>query len=881
MKWWQRAIRRRRLEEQLDKELHFHLDRHTNDLIAEGCDPHEARRRARVELGGLEQVREGCRDARGTRWLDDLSQDFRYALRGLRRRPGFTAVVVCTLALGGGATTIMFTVINSVLLKPLSYPDPLRLVSLEEETDWSTASGNRWAFAYPNYLDCKHETRSLTLAALRFGGGTVSGASHAEYVQGQQISSELLTVLGVPLVHGRAFLEAEDRPGGQPVVIISESLWRRQFGGSPSAIGKPLIFEGKAHTVVGVAAGGFPLTRDSDVFTPIGQDSEPRMRNRNAHPGIRVLARLRPDATLAAAQAELAVIGRRLAQQYPDSNKGRTFVAQPLRPFIGNVGSTLWLLLGAVSLVLLIACANIASLLLARAISRDREMAMRAALGAGRGRLMRQCLTESAVFGFLGGALGVLIATVGVRKFIALWPGGLPRADEVQLDWRVLLFALGVSLASGVLFGLAPALRVPSRGLEQTLRAGAKTLMGGSRRLHGVFVVSEVALAVVLLACAAVLGRTLVRLSSLDPGVNIQNVLVTRMALSPGVMTSPAGIRAAWDDALDRARHVPGVQASAMVDTVPMRQGHNQLGYWTTQPAPPPEQQPIALATTVTPDYLAVMGIPLRSGRFFDERDRMDSQPVVVIDDVMAQHAFGGEDAVGKRLWIQAMGPDPLEVVGVVGHVRHWGLAGDDQSPIRAQFYYPFTQVPDQLVRRWSQLSSIAVRTTVTPLAVVQPLQRELRGQAGDQVLYEVRTLEQLASGTLALQRFLLLLFGIFAGVALMLACIGVYGVLAYLTSQRIPEFGVRMALGASARSVMQLVLRQSLGMIAGGGALGTFAALAAGRVLERLVEGVRDTELSTLAIVIAVLVTAALLASAIPARRASRVDAITALRQE
>jgi putative ABC transport system permease protein len=883
MIWRQRLWRRRQLEEQLDKELRFHLDQHTADLIAQGFDPEEARRQARIALGGPEQVKEECRDARRTRWLEDLLQDIRYALRTLRQRPGFAAVALLTLALGSGATTVMFTVINSVLLKPLPYPEPDRLLTLQERTEKPTQYGNLWAFAYLNFLDCKRESRSLDMAAWRFSGGTVSGNGEAEYVNSFQVSFELFSVLGVTFSQGRAFLPEEDRPGAAPVIIISHSLWQRRYGGSQTAIGMPLIFEGKPHTVVGVAPTSFRLSGEADVFTPLGQNAE-LYKHRNARRGIRVWARLRPGATLVEARRELALIGHQLAEQYPESNSGRSFVSEPLRPNVGDVRSTLWLLMGAVSLALLIACVNVASLLLARAVSREREIAIRMALGAGRGRLARQCLTESGVLGLFGGALGILLAAIGTRPFVGFWPGSLPRAEEVQIDWHALLFALVVSLLSGLLFGLAPALRAPARELEQTLRAGARTVAGSSRRLHGGFVISEIALAVVLLVSAGILGRTLLRQSSLDPGVNIRNVLVTRMALSPGTLADPAQTRAAWQDVLDRARRVPGAQSVALVDTVPMREGNNQLGYWTTPAEPEPSQMPLALATSVTPDYLKVMGIPLLQGRFFDEQDRLGSEPVVVIDEVLAQHAFGTREPVGKRLWIKAQPwstVGPAKVVGVVGHVRHWGLAGDDQAKVRAQFYYPFAQLPDSLLRSFSSFFSVAVRTSIAPLNVVEALRREVRGVSGDQALYEVRTLEQLASGTLARQRFLALLFGIFAGLALLLACVGVYGVLAYLTSQRVPEIGIRMALGATARDVLWLVLRQSLGMIFVGIGLGMAAALAAGRLLVHLVPGVRPTEPLTFAIMILILVVAALLASLVPACRASRIDPISALRQE
>jgi predicted permease len=879
------------MEEQLEKELRFHLDQYESELIANGHDPEEARRQAALALGGPEQVKEYCRDARGTRWLEDLLQDIRFALRMLRKNRAFAAVALLTLALGTGATTVMFTVVNGVLLKPLPYPEPNNLVTVRGHTEtWNTKIFGEQNVAYPDFLDCKRDSRSLEMAGTLYDGGTVSEPGPPEYVDLREISSGLFSVLRVNLAHGRAFMPGEDLPGGAPVMILGYSFWQRHFAGRPEALGTSVVLDQKRYTVVGIAPADFRLDGiEPDVYTPIGQNTAAYLQNRSAHP-IGVVARLRPGATLANAQAELGLIGRHLAEEYADTNAGRTFLVQPLRPEVGDVRSTLWLLLGAVSLVLLIACVNVASLLLARAVSRERELSMRAALGASRSRLVRQCLTESAVLALSGGLLGLLLADVGVRPFIAFWPGSLPRAQEVHLDWRVMLFAISVSLLSGLLFGLAPALRSPARGLEQALRAGARSVAGTSRRLHSAFVISEIALAIVLLVAAGMLGRTLLMLSSLDPGVNVNNVLVTRMALSPATLADPGRIRPAWQDVLSRASRVPGVQSVALVDTFPMREGNNQIGYSTSADIPPENQQPMTLATSVTPDYLNVMGIPLRRGRFFDDQDRIGNQLVVVIDDVLSKQAFGTQDPVGRRLWIpgtsspfssDSKAPDPVLVVGVVGHVRHWGLAGDDQAQVRAQLYYNFAQVPDPLLPRWSQLMSVAVRTSVAPLSVVESLRQQVRGAAGDQVLYEVRTMEQLASGTLARQRFLLLLFGIFAGLALLLACIGIYGVLAYLTGQRVPEIGVRMALGARPADVMWLVFRQSLGMIFGGIAVGIVAALAAGRGLQHLVEGMLPTEPSTLAITVPVLVVAALLASFVPARRASRVDPMTALRQD
>ena len=882
MSWWQRLWRRKQLEEQLEKELRFHIEQHAADLIAQGHDPEEARRQARLALGGPEQVKEMCRDARGTRWVEDLWHDLRYALRTLAKNPGFTAVALLTLTLGIGVTTVMFTVINGVLLKPLPYMQPEKLVAVHSQTDtWNTAVYGEQNVAYPDFLDCQRESHSLEMGGMLFNGATLSSPGEPEYLDLREVTSELFSVLRVPLFRGRAFLSEEDRAGGALVAILGYSFWQRHFDGNPSVIGTSVVVDGRVHTVVGIAPASFrPGDQEPDVLTPIGQDIAAYLHNRQAHP-VTVFARLRPGATLAQAQSELRVIGQRLAKQYADTNKGRSLTAKPLRPEVGDVRSTLWLLLGAVTLVMLIACANVASLLLARAVSREREFAVRVVLGAGRSRLIRQCLTESAVLGLSGGVLGVVLAAVGIGPFVKFWPGSLPRAAEVQLDWRVLLFAIGVSLFSGFLFGLAPALRAPARHLEQTLRAGARTVVGSSRRLHGVFVAAEIALAIVLLVAAGILGRTLLRVSSLDPGMNTHNLLTTRVALSPSTLADPAKIRVAWQDILDRGQRVPGVESIAAVDTVPMREGNNQLGYWTSADVPPQNQLPFALATSVTPDYLKVMGIPLREGRFFNVEDRIGRSPVIVIDDVLAHQVFGGQEAVGKRLWIPDMGTGPYQVVGVVGHVRHWGLASDDQALVRAQLYYPFGQVEDGLLRRWSELMSITVRTGVAPLSVVEPLRRELRGTAGDQVLYEVRTMEQLASGSLGTQHFLLLLFGIFAGLALLLACVGIYGVLAYLVSRRVPEIGVRMALGATPRDVMRLVLRESMEMIFAGASVGAIAAAVAARLLARWVAGVRSAEPWTFALMVCVLVAAALFASFLPARRASRLDPNSALRQE
>ncbi len=811
--------------------------------------------------------------------MNNFLQDVRVAIRGLLQRPGFAFLAILTLALGTGATTLIFTVVSGVLLKPLEYQDPSTLVAIHVRTD---KTGDRWGFSYPDFQDCHRECRSFeSMAAWTYGGGTVSAPGQAAHVDGRLISSDLFSVLRVPLVKGRAFLASEEQPGGAPVAIISTRLWQSRYGSNPQVVGMPLNYDGKEYTVVGVVPPGLQFDGDVDVYTPLGQSVEPRMRYRHAY-FLHVLGRLRNSVTLVQAQTELALFSKNLAKQYPDSNQGLTMVPHSLQSeLVQGVRPTLWLLLGAVSIVLLIACVNIASLLLTRVVAREQEFALRLALGAPGWQLIQQCFIESGVLGVCGGLAGLLLATVGTGPFLKLWPGDLPRIEDVHIDWRVLLFSFAVSILTGLIFGLMPALRANKSAIEAALRSHSRTIAGTARRPLSAFVACQIALAFVLLTSAGILGRTLLHLSSLNPGVNLHNVLVARVAVSPEALANPEKARASWQALTDSLRADPTVQSVALTDTVPMREGEAVMNYWTTATPPPPDQAAEALEFMVTPDYLKTMQLPLLRGRFIDENDKLNTHPVVVIDENMARHAFHGEDPIGKLVWIPAVSSGPVQVVGVVGHVRHWGLAGDDLSRVQDQYYSPLAQVPDQLAKFFSSILSVVVRTNVPPANVIDSLQKESRGPLGDQTLYEFRTMEQLASASLAQQRFLLYLFAIYSGLALLLACVGIYGVISYLTNQRVPEIGVRVALGASRSDILGLILRQSLTIVLDGMGIGVLASFATARILQRLVPAAQTSQVAIFTVVLPLLFAVALFASYIPAHRAAKVDPMVALRYE
>jgi len=810
--------------------------------------------------------------------MSTLFQDLRFGLRMLAKNPGFTTVAVLTLALGIGANTAIFSVVNAVLLRPLPYPEPSRLVTLYE----STREFTRGSVAYPNFLDWRRESRSFTdIAVYRSDDVILTGSGQPEHLAGEYVTSGFFPVLGITPQLGRSFLPQEDQQGAGGVVVLSYGLWNRQFGADPHVLGKTLIVNGKNSAVVGVLPADYRFRDQADAYIPLRQWISVELDDRENHPGLHGVARLKPGVTLAAAQAEMTSIARQLSVLYPKTNAGRGATLVVMKDdMVGKIRPTLLLLLGAVAFVLIIACANVANLLLARSTTRTREFAIRAALGAAGKRVVRQLLTESVLLALGGGALGVLLAFWGTRLVLAAVPDTLPRSEDIGIDRLVLLFTFGTSILTGVLFGLAPAFKGARVSLQESLKEGARGSGGGRHRAEGVFVVLEMALAVILLVGAGLMIRSIWGLWRVDTGFNTHHLLTAQVALSPRVMASPSTMRLAFQQILTRVAGVPGVRSAAFTSLIPLSDNDNEIGLWLgSGPQPPEDQMRGALFYIATPDYLQAMGIPLRKGRFFTERDTTATPNVVVIDDVMARRLFPGEEPVGKQISVVVLGP--VQIVGVVGHVKHWGLDADDTAKIRDELYFPFFQVPDKFMSEAMVGVNLLLRTGPAPLTLLPSVRAEVAGPTENQPVYGVRTMEQIISASLAERRFTMLLLIIFASTALVLAGVGIYGVMSYAVSRRTHELGVRMALGASRQTVLSLVVREGMTLAGSGTVVGLAGALGLTRFLASLLFGVRPTDPWTLGAVALVLGGIALVACCVPAWRAARVDPMVALRYE
>jgi putative ABC transport system permease protein len=819
--------------------------------------------------------------------METFWMDLKHSLRVLRQSPGFAATAISALALGIGANTAIFSVVNTVLLKPLAFPDPDRIVTPMT----STAQGSFAAASVPKYNTWRRQTQVLEdIAAYDTGGPglNLSGGDRPEQIKGIHVSYEFFHLFGARAMFGRTFTAAEDRPRGGNVIVLSSGLWQRRFGSDPGMVGKTLTLGGEAYTIIGVLAPGFTFDPQPDVYLPFQADPE----STNQGHFFQAAAHLKPGVSLSAAKAALNVAGQEFKRRYPGAADPKmSFTVEPMQQLlVKNVRTALYVLLGAVACVLLIACANVASLLLARATIRAREIAIRSAIGAGRGRIVRQLLTESVLLAAIGGALGLAIGALGVRALLAVNPGNIPRIGpdgaNIPVDWRVLGFTLLLSLVTGVLFGLVPAIQASRADLNITLKETGSRSGSGLRqnKARGLLVIVEMALAMVLLVGAGLLIRTFSALHSVAPGFDPHKVLTMDTALTGTHFDHTAAIALMTRTALDRIHAIPGVEAAAATSYLPLEGGLG-LGFIIEgRPRTNGEETGGAGWNYVTARFFDVFKIPVKRGRVFTERDdAAGAPPVVVINEALARKYWKGEDPIGHRLIIgSGMGPEftqpPREIVGVVGDARDGGLNSDPQP----ETFVPLAQVGDAymaLNNRFMPLSWV-VRTKVAPFSVSAPIQRAFQ-DAADLPVAHIRSMDQIVVGSTARDQFNTLVLGIFAGVAILLSSIGLYGLMAYAVEQRTLEFGIRLALGADFPMLRNMIVRQAMALAGVGIAVGLAAAYGLTRLMTTLLFSVKPTDPVVFGSVTVLFAGVAFLASYLPARRALRVDPVVALRWE
>jgi predicted permease len=872
---------RQKADEELDEELCDHIALKTQHYISQGMTPQQARRAALLEMGGLEKRKEECRDARQITWLQDFLQDIKYGLRILRKSPGFTAVAVLTLALGIGANTAIFSVVQGVLLAPLPYSEPENLLLL---LHYNLTLKHAITDSYPDFLDWQRNARSFQqMAAFDSQDHNLTAPGTPEHLNGEEISSGLLSMLGIKPILGREFSPAEDQQGGAPVVIISNRLWRNRFASRADALGKSVTLDGVAYTIAGVLPAGFRLFGDdADVYTPVGQGDPLIFGDRTINP-VLCIARLKPGVSVAQADAEMGAIQQHLDQLYPSADRGLGANAKPLKhEYVADVSGTLLMLLGAVGIVLLIACANVANLLLARSVARAREFAIRSALGASGTRIMRQLVTESVLLSLAGGALGLVLAKWGVRPVLAALPGSLPRSENIGVSVSVLLFALGVSVAVGILFGLAPTLQSSRADLQAALKAGGRGSTSTHHRAQSSLVVVQMALTLVLLVGAGLLFRAIRQLWEVNPGFDARHVIAFNVGLSPSAAKTTAGMRTAYQQLIERIRNIPGIKDAEITVLSPLSEHQNIGPFWAgPRPLASSAQAPRALFYWTGPDYLRTMEIPLLRGRYFTAADTASSQPVVLIDSVLARAYFPDKDPIGQAMTIPHWGP--VRIIGVVGHVTHWGLDERDVYT-QNQIYASLNQLQEDWAPIFYRRMTVVISTPLNAAAVMPAIKAAVYGASDDQTVYGIQIMQQALSQSLSTQRFPMVLLGVFAGLALLLASIGIYGVISYSVVQRVHEIGIRMALGAERRDVFRMVIGQALRLTLAGVAIGAAAALVLARLLSgfsHLLYGVGASDPVTFLVVSVVLTGVAVLACYIPARRAMRVDPMVALRYE
>lgn len=873
------VLRRERVNRDLDGELRFHFENQVVSNMAAGMPPEEARRAALRDFGGIDQIREECADMRRVNWLDDCVQDVIYALRLLRKSPAFTAIAVLTLALGIGANTAIFSVVYTVLLKPLPYPHSEQLIDLFEN---KLQEGVRETFcSYQDFCEFRDENHVFSaIGGFAAHDLTLTGHGDPFQVDTSDVTPGLLDTMGVKPLAGRTFFPEDGKQGAAPVVILSENLWRDRFGADPRVLGASVNLDMRAFTIVGImpAAFNYPFLTSSQIWIPVQQDPlfSPWMNNPQLR-WVAVTARLRPGVSIAEAQAEMDAISARLAKKYSAEDKGWNASIAPLQEkLVGGMKTALFVLMGCVGLVLLIACANVSNLLLARATSRAREMGVRVALGAGRFRIVRQLLAESAVLGVLGGAAGVLLAYWGVHALGSLLPASLTQLQSVAVDSWVLLFALGVSILAGVIFGLAPALFAADSGVTSALKETSSRSgeTGGRRLARGFLAVVEIALATVVLVAAGLLARSFLTLIAVNPGFNPSHVVKAEVDLPRYQYSTPAQWTAFADELLRRVQAQPGMHDSAIGVPLPLAHPVVPILPFDIPGSPPPRPGTNRTADYVaaSPGYLRVMEIPLLRGRWFNEQDRPGAPLITVISQALAQRYFPNQNPIGKELSFSfppATGV-PRRIVGIVGDVRDSSL-GLDPSPM---MYVPYAQEPfwgAEIVTR-SDLAAGAVASTIR--AQVGKIDKNLPVTA-------VEPLSTAVESTVAQPRFRAWLIGLFGAMALFLAAAGIFGVISYSVACRTHEIGVRMALGATPGNVLRQIIGESARFILGGLAIGIGAALGLTRLLASLLFDVRPSDPLTFMAISFLLVSVALLACYFPARRAMRVDPMVALRHE
>jgi predicted permease len=812
--------------------------------------------------------------------MTNFWQDIRHALRVLSNSRGFAAIAILTLALGIGANTALFSVVNGVLLNPLPYANPDELYAVYTKT----AAFGESSIAYPNFLDWQKQNKTFSaLAAFRGDDFNMTGAGEPERLHGHMISAEFLPALGLAPVVGRNFRPEEDRGGAAPVAILGDGLWKRKFASSPEVVGKNVTLNGKSYTIIGVARGRLPGISPSDVYIPVGQWTDPTFLDRRISMGLNAIGRVKPGVSLAQARGDMDSVAQNLAATYPEADKGTGITMVPLKTdVVGDVRGILLVLLGAVGFVLLIACANVANLLLARSTGRTREFAIRSALGACPARVIRQLLTESVMLGIAGGALGLLLAKLAMRTLLTGLADVLPRADEIGLDSHVLLFTAGLSILTGIVFGLAPAMKMLRPQLSDTLKEGGRGSSGARNRTQSVFVVVEMAMALVLLVGAGLMIRSLAALWGINPGFDAHNALSFAISLTSDPSVTPDQLRAKYRESVRQFESVPGVESVAVIGgSLPMT-GDSEIPFWLEgQPKPANENDmTFALFYLVTAPYQQAMRIPLQRGRFLNDRDDEHSPMVAVIDASFARKHFPNVDPVGKRLNLALFDVQP-EIVGVVGHVEHWGLGDKKHETLQSQIYLSVWQVPDRFWPLLSGGSGYVARTAGSPLGVVGAIRDAAAKADPSSVVYGARPLEEIVAGSIATQRLAMILLSVFSALALVLSAIGIYGVISYLTGQRTHEIGIRVALGASSADVLRMVLGEGMKLTLVGVAIGVAAALGLTRLIAKFIYGVGASDPITFTGVAVLLTGVALLACYIPARRAMRVDPMIALRYE